>query len=187
MSMKALKEIGIAKAARFGVLTLLMVLYRVLIVPQLRVPFLCLLGAHIGKNVIIHPVSFFNHYRCGFSGLKVGDNCFLGNECLVDLAGTVILENDVTLAERVTVLTHRNVGYKNHPLQEEFPPETKGIIIRAGSFIGANAVILPGTEIGENVFVAAGSVVTRNVPSHTMVAGVPAGKIRDLSTKPSKR
>ncbi len=177
---KALQEIGFSKAAKFGVLTILMELYKFLLFPQLRLPFLRLLGAEIGANTIIHPVSFFNLYRVGFSGLSIGENCFMGDGCLVDLAETVTLEHDVTLAERVTILTHRNVGYETHPLQGAFPPEAKGVTIRAGSFVGANVTILPGVEVAERSFIAAGSVVTEDVPPMTLVAGVPAKKVRKI-------
>ncbi len=178
--MKALQEIGLSRAVRFGVFTILMVVFRALVFPQLRAPFLRLLGARIGKNVVIHPVSFFNLYRLGFPGLSIGHSCFLGTECLIDLAEAVALEDDVTLAERVTILTHRNVGYQTHPLQGLFPPESREVIIRSGSFIGANVTVLPGVEIGGRSFVAAGSVVTKDVPPRVLVAGVPARKVRDL-------
>ncbi len=54
-----------------------------------------------------------------------------------------MLENDVTLAERVTVLTHANVGYADHPLQRLFPPFTAPVKLCHGVFIGTNVTILP--------------------------------------------
>ena len=57
--MKALREIGIKKAFKFGFVTILMVFYKAMIFPQLRVLYLRMLGAKIGKNVIIHNVNFF--------------------------------------------------------------------------------------------------------------------------------
>jgi maltose O-acetyltransferase len=87
----------------------------------------------------------------------------------------------VTLAERVLVLTHTNVGYRDHPLQAHFPPGAAPVVIRAGSFVGANATILPGLSIGPRAFVAAGSVVTESVPEGTLAAGVPARHVRTLA------
>ena len=52
-----------------------------------------------------------------------------------------------------------------------------------GSFIGASATILPGVEVGECAFVAAGSVVKESVPPHCLVAGVPARVIRELDAR----
>jgi maltose O-acetyltransferase len=178
--LKAVAEVGWARAARFACLTLAMVPYRCALLPPLRAAWLRLLGARIGARVVLHDVRFFNLYRRGLAGLSVGDECFLGDECLLDLADEVRLEDQVTLAERVLILTHTNVGYRDHPLQPHFPAMSAAVRIGRGSFIGANVTILPGLTIGARSFVAAGSVVTRDVPPSTLVAGVPARKVRSL-------
>lgn len=179
--MKALDEIGFAKATRFGLLTLALLPYRALIFPQLRAPYLRLLGARIGRRTILHDVRFFNLYRRGLPGLSIGDECFLGDECLLDLAEAVCLEGQVTLAERVLVLTHMNVGYADHPLQRHFPPMAAPVTVGRGSFVGAGVTILAGVTIGAGSFVAAGSVVTESVAPRTLVAGVPARRMRDIA------
>ena len=179
--MKALGEIGLARATRFGLMTLAMVPYRLALVPQLRSPWLRLLGARIGPGAILHDVRFFNLYRRGLGGLTVGRDCFLGDECLIDLAEAVSLGDQVTLAERVLVLTHTNVGYHDHPLQKQFPPMTAAVVVEAGSFVGAGVTLLPGVRVGRGSFVAAGSVVTEDVPPATLVAGVPARALRALA------
>ena len=178
--MKALQEIGLRKALRFGGYTLAMAFMRLLLFPQLRTPFLRLLGARIGPGTIIHEVTFFNHYRGGFGAFQTGRDCFIGDDCLLDLADAIVLEDQVTLAERVTVLTHTNVGYADHPLQRYFPSFTGAVLLRRGCFVGVNATILPGVEIGEEAFVAAGAVVTEDVPPRTVVGGVPARVLRRL-------
>lgn len=179
--MKALSEIGFGRAARFGLMTLAMIPYRLALVPQLRSPWLRLLGARIGPGAILHDVRFFNLYRRGLGGLSIGRECFLGDECLIDLAEAVTFEDQVTLAERVIVLTHTNVGYRDHPLQRYFPPMTAAVVVEAGSFVGAGVTLLPGVRVGRGSFVAAGSVVTGNVPPATLVAGVPARAVRSLA------
>jgi acetyltransferase-like isoleucine patch superfamily enzyme len=178
--LKALTEIGIARAARFCLYALLMVPYRLLLFPQLRATYLRLLGARIGRGAILHNVRFFNLYRRGPRGLEVGVDCFLGDECLLDLAEGIRLENQVTLAERVLVLTHTNVGYADHPLQTQFPPVAAPVAILTGSFVGAHATILPGVSIGPRAFVAAGSVVVEDVPEGALVGGVPARALRKI-------
>lgn len=177
---KALGEIGPRRALRFGLTTLAMAPFRVLLFPQLRAPYLRLLGARVGRGTIVHDVRFFNLYRRGLAGFSVGDECFLGDETLFDLAEEIHIERQVSLAERVIVLTHLNVGYRDHPLQRHFPPRAAGVRVRAGSFVGAGALLLPGVCIGPRAFVAAGSVVTRDVPADTLVAGVPARPVRRL-------
>jgi acetyltransferase-like isoleucine patch superfamily enzyme len=178
---KALAEIGLMRAARFGFYALAMLPYRCALVPQLRRPWLRLLGARIGPRSIVHDVRFFNLYRRGLAGLSVGAECFLGDECLIDLADEVRLGDQVTLAERVVILTHLNVGYADHPLQTRFPARTAAVSIERGSFVGASATLLPGITIGAGSFVAAGSVVTGDVPEATLVAGVPARPVRSLA------
>jgi len=178
--LKALREIGLGRAARFAFFTLAMVPYRFALVPPLRSAWLRLLGAAIGRRTILHDTRFFNLYRRGTSGLRIGDDCFVGDECLLDLAEAIHLEDHVTLAERVVILTHTNVGYQDHPLQRHFPAMTAAVTIRRGSFIGAAVTILPGVTIGPEAFVAAGSVVTADVPPRTVVAGVPARSLRTL-------
>ena len=179
--MKALAEIGAGRAARFGFFTLAMIPYRAALFPQVRSLWLRLLGARIGGGAILHDVRFFNLYRRGLSGLSIGRDCFLGDECLLDLAEAVVLEDQVTLAERVLVLTHTNVGYRDHPLQRHFPAGAAPVVVESGSFVGAGAILLPGVRVGRGSFVAAGSVVTGDVPPGTLVAGVPARTVRTLS------
>ena len=179
--MKAADEIGWGKLFRFGVMTLLMVPYRLALVPQLRALLLRLYGARIGRRVVLHDVRFFNLYRRGLPGLRIGDECFLGDECLLDLAEGIELQEQVTLAERVLILTHTNVGYKDHPLQAHFPAMAAPVVIEQGSFVGAAATLLPGIRIGARSFVAAGSVVTADVPAGSLVAGVPARVVRQVT------
>ena len=179
--MKAVSEVGWARAARFGLMTLAMVPYRMALVPPLRAAWLRMMGARIGSGVVLHDVRFFNLYRRGLPGLAVGDDCFLGDECLLDLAEGIVLGAQVTLAERVLVLTHTNVGYKDHPLQKHFPASAAPVRIESGSFVGAGVTLLPGITIGAGSFVAAGAVVTADVPPRALVAGVPARHVRALS------
>ena len=178
--MKAIDEIGFARGLRFLFATLAMVPYRIALVPPLRAGWLRLLGARIGARTILHDVRFFNLYRRGLGGLTIGEECFLGDECLLDLAESITFEPQVTLAERVTVLTHMNVGYADHPLQAHFPKSADGVTLERGCFVGAGVLILPGLRLGHESCVAAGSVVTKDVPPRTLVAGNPARELRRL-------
>jgi len=181
---KALGEIGWQRAARFGFFTLAMLPYRAALFPPLRAWWLRRLGARIGARVILHDVRFFNLYRRGLRGLEVGDECFVGDECLLDLAEAIRLEPQVTLAERVLILTHTNVGYADHPLQRHFPAQAAPVTILRGSFVGAQAVLLPGITAGPRALVAAGAVVTQDVPPDCVVGGVPARVLRRLTESP---
>jgi len=172
--MKAYREIGFKKSAKFFFATIALILFRLMIFPQLRRWCLKLFGAKVGRDTIIHNVKFFNCYRVGFSGLEIGDDCFIGDETMIDLAQKVVLEDQVTLAERVLILTHTNVGFRDHPLQPYFPSFAKEVRIKRGAFVGSNVTVLPGVTIGECAFVAAGALVREDVPPWSLVAGVPA-------------
>lgn len=183
--MKAARQIGAKKTLKFILFALAEVLYHRIILhllffPPFRKLFLQVLGAKIGSGTILMEVKFFNWHHTGPSGLKIGKDCFLGDEILIDLYDGVILEDQVTIAQRVTILTHANVGYADHPLQKAFPKISKPVIFKSGCVIGATTTILPGVTIGEKSFVAAGSVVTKDIPANSLVAGVPAKVIRKI-------
>lgn len=178
--MDVIKEIGWVKFAKFIIYSFLQPIYNFLLLPPLRIFFLLLLGAKVGAGSIILNARFFNWHHKGPGGLSIGKECFLGDEVLIDLYDEVVLGNSVTLAPRVTILTHLNVGFKNHPLQKYFSKKSSPVVIKNGSVVAAASIVLPGVTINENSFVAAGSVVNQDVPPRTLVAGVPAKIIRKI-------
>lgn len=184
-NIKAIQEVGLKKTIRFLTYCLIQVVYHYIIdhflyFSHARKLFMKLLGSKIGSDSILMDVSFFNWHHKGPGGLSIGNECFIGDKTLIDLYDRVILEDKVTIAQKVTILTHINVGYKNHPLQKAFPKTSKKVIFKKGAVIAASCTILPGVTVGQKSFVAAGSVVTKNVPANTLVAGVPAKKIRKI-------
>lgn len=178
--MQALKEVGLKKAFKFLIFSFFETFYRLLPLPQLRQIYLYIGGAKIGQDSIIMDVRFFNWHHQGLSGVRIGRKCFVGDETLIDLYNKVTLEDNVTVAQRVTILTHMNVGYKDHPLQKYFPQVSLPVFLKEGCVICACVTILPGVTIGERSMVAAGAVVTKDVPPKTLVAGVPAKVIRKI-------
>jgi maltose O-acetyltransferase len=172
--MKACREIGWRRSLRFLLETFLLLLFKAMIVPPLRTGFLRICGARIGRNTVIHEVAFFNLYRGSFRNLVIGHDCFVGHQTMLDLADRIVLEDQVTLAERVTVLTHFNVGYADHPLQARFPKKQGPVTIKEGSFVGAQATVLPGVTIGPRSLLAAGAVAVKDLPPDEAYAGVPA-------------
>ncbi len=175
--MKAFGEIGLHRAGWYVWTSVLLAIFRVVPFPPLRSIFLRLCGATVGSNTILHRFTLINVDRGGFSALRIGGNCFIGPEVLIDLAAPVVLEDHVTLAPRAILLTHLNVGYKDHPLMACFPSETAGVTVLRGSFVGAAAVVLAGCTIGPEAFVAAAALVNRDVVPREVVAGVPIRSI----------
>jgi len=171
--MKAVRQVGFGRVARFVWVSCLLSLLRCAWLPPIRSFLLRLFGVTIGRDTVIHRMTLINVDRGGFRALTIGDQCFIGDEVLIDLAAPVTIENQVTLAARAMVLTHLNVGYADHPLQARFPAKTAGVTIHRGSFIGAGATILAGCSVGPEAFVAAAALVHRTVGAGEVVKGVP--------------
>jgi len=113
----------------------------------------------------------------------VGD-VLIGNHTRIGIHNTIIgpvtIGNHVNLAQGITV-TALNHNFKDTSLRiDEQGFSTKPIVIEDDVWIGANAVILPGVTIGKHVVVAAGAVVTKDVPDNTIVGGVPAKEIKKI-------
>lgn len=88
----------------------------------------------------------------------------------------------IQLADRVLIGPNATLVSVNHPLDpaDRRNLELKPIKVGTNAWIGANATILPGVTIGENAVVAAGAIVTKDVPASTVVAGVPAKVIKKI-------
>ena len=171
---KRFAEIGPIRLIKYLAFGFWELIFHLLPYSPLRVFWLKLGGAQIAWSAIIDRVNFFNLDRVGLSGLKIGRDCFIGCQATIDLAGKVILEDQVTLANNVVILSHISVGFNDHPLIKKYPKKTFTTTIKSGSFIGANATILPGVTIGKNSMIATGSVVTKNIPPKSLAAGNPS-------------
>ncbi len=176
----ALAIIGWGKALRFLFFVIYRYLLHIAVVPQLRSMLLTIAGAKIGTGSIILDVDFSNLHHHGFSRMWVGRRCFIGDGALLDTRGGLHLGDEVTLSSRVVLITHTNVGFPSHPLQKAYPPKEGKITIGDGAYLGTAAIVLPGITIGEKSVVGAGAVVTHDVPTRTVVAGVPARAIKKI-------
>ncbi|MFC2056410.1 acyltransferase [Chloroflexota bacterium] len=114
-------------------------------------------------------------------GVKIGKNVFIGIEVLIDpaLPGLISIEDDVSIAGRNMLIAHSDPP---HRLREKKMLKVKiaPIQVKRGAWVAAGAIILPGVTIGTEAIVAAGAVVTEDVPPYNVVAGVPARVIRRL-------
>lgn len=108
--------------------------------------------------------------------IEVGKNVFVNNACTFMDRGGITLEDDVKIGPRANLIT------ENHDLDpaKRRTLISKKIVVKRNVWIGAAATILPGVTIGENAVVAAGAVVTKDVPPDTIVAGVPAKVIKKI-------
>jgi UDP-2-acetamido-3-amino-2,3-dideoxy-glucuronate N-acetyltransferase len=123
-------------------------------------------GAEIGAGSTIGSFSSVD------PGVVVGERVSVQTRCY--LTGGTVIEDDVFVGPGVT-LTNDNSMDRHEP-----GFEFEGPLLRRACRIGGGAVLCPGVEIGEEAFVAAGAVVTADVPPRTVVMGVPARPVREV-------
>ncbi len=129
---------------------------------------------HIGDRVKI----WSGDRRTSIGGpgrIRLGHNVFLNSGVILYSEVSITLGDDVALSNDVYVMDTDSHGIEGRP------PRAAAVSIGRGSWVGARSIVLPGVSIGEQVVVAAGSVVTRDVPDHVLVGGNPARVIRSLT------
>jgi acetyltransferase-like isoleucine patch superfamily enzyme len=151
----------------------------------------------LGKNVKLSQ--FINLYGCEIGeNTKIGafveiqKNASVGNNCKISshtfVCEGVTIEDDVFIGHSVTFI---NDSYPRATaggqLQTEQDWKVELTRVKRGASIGSGSTILANLVIGENAIVGAGSVVTKDVPANTVVAGNPARVLRQISTEPKKR
>lgn len=131
------------------------------------------LGAEIGKNVVFH---FRTEVR-GLHRLKIGDGTIIGDNALLAAQRGLTIGNNVNLSSNVSIYS----GAHDHrdPYFRSTPATTRPITIGDRVWIGSNAIILTGVNIGEGAVVCAGCVVTKDVDPYAVVAGIPARKVNE--------
>lgn len=149
----------------------------------------------LGENVKIFD--FVNLYGCSIGdNTKIGafveiqKNAVIGKNCKISshtfICEGVTIEDNVFVGHNVTFINDKypRATTPEGQLQTEADWQVVPTLVKKGASIGSSATILCGVTIGEGAIVGAGSVVTKDVPPYTIVAGVPArpkGKVKDLS------
>jgi galactoside O-acetyltransferase len=117
---------------------------------------------------------------CGFN---IGKDVYIADDLMIveELTerGNLTIGDRVSIAPRVTLVTS---SHPNHSSIRGFAPVARGpIVIEPDAWLGAGCVILPGVRIGRGAVIGANSVVASDVPPLTVVAGLPARTIRELT------
>lgn len=165
--------------------------------PRWFIRMLAPLYQHRGKHSVIHrsarmdtppyrkfslgDYSVIESFACinnAVGDVIIGDHTRIGLHNTI--IGPVTIGNHVNLAQGITVTALNHNFDDSDKRIDEQGVSTTPVVIEDDIWIGANAVILPGVTIGHHSVVAAGAVVTKNVPPHSLVAGVPAKIIKQI-------
>ncbi len=144
----------------------------------------------VGKNGICRGVLRVEWF--GEGRIAIGDDCYIGDDCLLSSSASIEIGSGTMLAHGVQIFdndshpTNPAERQRDHAAAVSADPRRAQIAsapIRIGSqvWIGFNVIILKGVTIGDASIIAAGSVVTKDVPSHTLVAGNPAEIVKTIA------
>lgn len=139
---------------------------------EIREIFARLTGKPINDTLGIFPPFYTD---CG-KNITVGNHVFFNSGCNFQDQGGITIDDGVLIGHNVVLAT------LNHCMISEQRANLEPAPIHIGKnvWIGANAIVLPGVTIGDGAVIAAGAIVTKDVPANTIVGGVPAKKIGDI-------
>ena len=132
-------------------------------------------GATIGTGVRIQaPLLIHNADQTKpiYTNLAIGNDCYIGRDCLFDLMGKISIGNKVTISHRAVLNTHTHAG--KSPLRNKQLKVSKGDInILDGVYLGSNVTILESIDIGPNSVIGAYSLVNKDLPGNIVGFGIP--------------
>lgn len=141
---------------------------------QVRALFSELVGAPVDESFVLMPP----FCATGGTNTRVGRNVFVNQNCTFYDLGGIDIGDDVMIGPNVSLITS---SHPIEPAQRRNGVIASPIVIERNVWIAAGVTIIGGVTVGENAVVAAGSVVTRDVPPNTLVAGNPARVIRSIA------
>ncbi len=136
-------------------------------------------GEALDASSYVQIPVFVNHAEF----VTVGKNVYINHACSMLTLGTITIGDDVLIGPKVNLLS------EGHPIDpnNRKAMDVKPIVIRRNAWIGAAATILPGVTVGENSIVAAGAIVSKDVPDNTVVAGIPAKVIKHIEANEKEK
>ena len=140
---------------------------------EVRALFSELIGKPVDESVFLIPPFF----ATGGADTRIGCHVFINQNCTFYDLGGIDIGDDVMIGPNVSLITS---GHPVEPSQRHAFVTAKPIVIERNVWIAAGATVIGGVTIGENSVVAAGSMVTRDVPPNSLVGGNPARVIRAI-------
>ena len=141
---------------------------------QIRAVFSVLIGRTVDEGFSLIPP----FYTTGGENIRLGRNVFINQNCTMYDLGGIDIGDDVMIGPNVSLITS---GHPLEPSQRRAFVVAKPIVVERNVWIAAGATVIGGVTIGENSVVAAGSVVTHDVPPNSLVGGNPARLIRTIA------
>jgi maltose O-acetyltransferase len=133
-------------------------------------------GFNIGQGCTIWGMPIITGGHTLYKNLHIGNNAMINLGCLFDLGAPIQLGDNVALGHYVSILTTSHL---------QGPPDFRAgsiyalpVNIERGAWIGTHTTILPGVTIGSGAIVAAGALVTKNIPANSLAGGIPARIIK---------
>lgn len=144
---------------------------------EIRILFAELIGCELDDAFALIPP----FYCTGGEDTRIGRNVFINQNCTMYDLGGIEIGDDVMIGPNVSIITS---GHALAPAQRRSVSIARPIVIERNVWIAAGATIIGGVTIGENSVVAAGSVVTKDVPANMLMGGNPARVIRSIAGEP---
>jgi maltose O-acetyltransferase len=152
---------------------------------RFRALMLRMAGFQIGRGNIFQSMPVITGSGNLYSRFKTGERCMLNVGCFLELGGSLILGNSVGIGYQCLILTTDHAIGSRYYRAGQLTP--KVIRIEDGAWLGSRVTVLPGVTIGSGAVVAAGAVVTKDIPANALAAGVPARVIRLLSDEEDRK
>lgn len=145
---------------------------------RVRTQIMRMMGYQVGRGTMIWDIPMIIGGKNLHTKFSFGNCCLISLGCYLDVAAPIRIGNHVGLSPQTMIITgnHDTRNPKNRVGELVARPVT----ICDGVWLGVRCIIFPGVTVGEGAVVGAGAVVTKDIPAHTLYAGVPAVFIRDL-------
>lgn len=139
-------------------------------------------GFTVGEGTVVDAMPTIHGGEALEQNLHIGQGCIVGVGCTFDLEERITIEDDVTIGHQVMILTSTHeLGPKEH---RAGPVTRNPVTIKRGAWVQPRSIVLPGVTVGEGAVVTAGSLVNKDVPAHTRVAGSPARQVEAYEPQP---
>jgi acetyltransferase-like isoleucine patch superfamily enzyme len=136
----------------------------------------------LDKLIFFCPIKPWRTVMHRWRGVNIGKGVYIGHEVMFDRVFTdqIFIGDNTSVGDRAIITAHANIP-SNTILKKIYPRKIQQTRIGKGVWIMPNVTIIPGVTIGDEVVIATGAVVTKDVPSRVLVGGCPAKILKDLN------